>query len=107
MKIKFDNCQNWLIVTHPRKISFEKQPCRLEWINSIAKVVASCKSEHGWRANSSALNLNTGTCMGRGLGVQATKYITCVYMHHKMLAAIWFCTKRSQQMQDARRKIHI
>ena len=42
-----------------------KQPCRLGWIITIAKILASCKSEQGWRANATAPNGTAGTCMGR------------------------------------------
>jgi hypothetical protein len=33
-----------------RKTAHNEKPCRLGWINVMAKCLASSQSEHGWRA---------------------------------------------------------
>ena len=54
-----------ILLTVKKNLLTMQQPCRLGWIITIAKILASCKSEQGWRANSTAPNGTAGTCMGR------------------------------------------
>ena len=52
-----------------------KQPCQLgQWINIMAKLLASCKLEHGWRTNSrTAPNLTAEICMGQTILIMVMK----------------------------------
>jgi hypothetical protein len=47
------------------KFADKERPCRLGWINKIAKTVASRQSEDGWRQRSSMSQITAGTCLGR------------------------------------------
>ena len=47
------------------KFADKERPCRLGWINKIAKIVASRQSEDGWRQRSSMSQITAGTCLGR------------------------------------------
>jgi hypothetical protein len=56
MKINFAQSKNLLqkfahrICLQHRKTAHDEKPCRLGWINTMAKCLASSLSEHGWRA---------------------------------------------------------
>jgi hypothetical protein len=65
-----------------RKTAQDEKPCRLGWINTMAKCLASSQSEHGWRAPSTVSVETAGTCWAEPschkLG--SLKYfVACVY----------------------------
>lgn len=61
------------------KFADKERPCRLGWINKIAKIVASRQSEDGWRQRSSMSQITAGTCLGRtfleGPAIRAKSWI--------------------------------
>ena len=46
------------------KIAYDEKPCRLGWINTMAKCLASSQSEHGWRAPLYGLSRNGWNVLG-------------------------------------------
>jgi hypothetical protein len=76
------------ICSQHRKTAHEEKPCRLGWINTMAKCLASSQSEHGWRAPLNGLSHNGWNVLGqtfqvhyppgsvpRGLQFVAQKYV--------------------------------
>jgi hypothetical protein len=39
---------HWICLLQQRKITLNEKPCRLGWITTVAKMLASSESEHGW-----------------------------------------------------------
>jgi hypothetical protein len=50
-----------------RKTANDEKPCRLGWINTMAKCLASSQSEHGGRAPLNSLSRNGWNVLGRTL----------------------------------------
>ena len=70
-KIKFAQSKNMLkkfahrICLQHRKTAHNEKPCRLGWINIMAKCLASSQSEHSWRTPLNGLSRNNWTMVGR------------------------------------------
>jgi hypothetical protein len=72
MKIKFAQSKNLLknlltaeICSQHRKTAHDEKPCRLGWINMMAKCLASFQLEHGWHAPFNGLSRNGWNVLGR------------------------------------------
>jgi hypothetical protein len=52
------------------KTAHDEKPCRLGWINTIAKCFVSSQSEHGWRAPLNGLSRNGWNVLGRTFQVK-------------------------------------
>jgi hypothetical protein len=71
MKIKYAQSKNLLkkfacrICLQHRNTAHNEKPCRLGWINIMAKCLASFQSEHGWRAPFNGLSCNGWNVLGR------------------------------------------
>jgi hypothetical protein len=46
-------------VLNQRRIARDENPCQLRWINTMAKMLARCSSEQGWRAQFNGRNVAT------------------------------------------------
>ena len=71
-KIKVAQSKNLLknlptteICSQNRKTAQNEKPCRLRWINTMAKCLAPCQSEHGWRAPLNVFSCNGWNVLGR------------------------------------------
>jgi hypothetical protein len=70
-KIKFAQSKNLLkkfahrICSQHRKTAHNDHPCRLGWINTMAKCLASSKPEHDWRAPLNGLSRYGWNVLGR------------------------------------------
>jgi hypothetical protein len=53
------------ICSQHRKTAHDERPCRLGWINTMAKCFVSSQSEHGWRAPLNGLSRNGWNVLGR------------------------------------------
>ena len=69
------------ICSQHRKIAHDEKPCRLGWINTRAKFLASSQSEHDWRALLYGLSLNGWNVLGPDLPVDFLFFSFC----HAML----------------------
>ena len=64
------------ICSQHRKTAHDEKPCRLGWINTMAKCFVSSQSEHGWRAPLNGLSRNGWNVLGRNFLVRCTMYLS-------------------------------
>ena len=87
-KIKFAPSKNLLKFAHRiclqhRKNAHDEKPCRLGWINTMAKCFVSSQSEHGWRAPLNGLSRNGWNVLGRTFQYEILVSQThrCIYVY--------------------------
>jgi hypothetical protein len=64
-----------------RKTAHDEKPCRLGWINTMAKCFVSSQSEHGWRAPLNGLSGNGWNVLGRTFLQRLQTTSTCTGTH--------------------------